>query len=99
MGKPIHASLIKINCQPNTSPNRRVKIMECGGKRSATPLLDCRSIAACIEDKHKPKRRRAPLAAALHNGNWRPIAHFCVSEFFVKKFFIAFARQCDINRM
>ena len=41
--------------------------MECGGKRSATPLWLERLALRWIRHKHKPKRRRASLAAALHN--------------------------------
>src|SRR5205807_9782815 len=40
--------------------------MECGGKRSATPLW----LVSCVSSEDealKPKRRRASLAAALHN--------------------------------
>jgi len=40
--------------------------MECGGKRSATPLWLERLVLRWIRHKHKPKRRRASLAAALH---------------------------------
>src|SRR6266581_1733754 len=40
--------------------------MECGGKRSATPLWLERLVLRWIWHKHKPKRRRASLAAALH---------------------------------
>jgi len=36
--------------------------MECGGKRSATPLW----LERWSDTKHKPQRRRASLAAALH---------------------------------
>src|SRR5437868_4613382 len=39
--------------------------MECGGKRSATPLWLERLVLRWIRHKHKPKRRRASLAAAL----------------------------------
>src|SRR6266581_1698050 len=41
--------------------------MECGGKRSATPLWLERLVLRWIRHKHKPKRPRASLAAALHN--------------------------------
>src|SRR5438445_11284650 len=40
--------------------------MECGGKRSATPLWLERFVLRWLGHKHKPKRRRASLAAALH---------------------------------
>src|SRR5438105_1901516 len=40
--------------------------MECGGKRSATPLWLERLVLRWIGHKPKPKRRRASLAAALH---------------------------------
>src|SRR5438128_11707978 len=40
--------------------------MECGGKRSATPLWLERLVLKWIRHKPKPKRRRASLAAALH---------------------------------
>src|SRR5437879_3324706 len=40
--------------------------MECGGKRSATPLWLVRLVLRAIRHKDKPKRRRASLAAALH---------------------------------
>src|SRR5205814_1983838 len=40
--------------------------MECGGKRSATPLWIERLVLRWIRHKHQPKRRRASLAAALH---------------------------------
>src|SRR5439155_14574040 len=40
--------------------------MECGGKRSATPLWLERIVLGWVWHKHKPKRRRASLAAALH---------------------------------
>src|SRR5438876_9944972 len=40
--------------------------MECGGKRSATPLWIERLVLRWIRHKPKPKRRRASLAAALH---------------------------------
>src|SRR6266702_6396803 len=40
--------------------------MECGGKRSATPLWLERLVLRWIRYKQKPKRRRASLAAALH---------------------------------
>src|SRR5437879_12941340 len=40
--------------------------MECGGKRSATPLWLEGLVLRWIRHKHKPKRRRASLAAALH---------------------------------
>src|SRR5438445_8982938 len=40
--------------------------MECGGKRSATPLWLERLVLRWTLHKHKPKRRRASLAAALH---------------------------------
>src|SRR5438309_9117959 len=40
--------------------------MECGGKRSATPLWLEKLVLRWIWHKHKPKRRRASLAAALH---------------------------------
>src|SRR5438445_11201749 len=40
--------------------------VECGGKRSATPLWLERLVLRWIRHKHKPKRRRASLAAALH---------------------------------
>jgi len=39
--------------------------MECGGKRSATPLW-LEVGFEMVRHKHKPKRRRASLAAALH---------------------------------
>src|SRR5947209_374362 len=37
-----------------------------GGKRSATPLWLERLVLRWIRHKHKPRRRRASLAAALH---------------------------------
>src|SRR6266436_3533042 len=49
--------------------------MECGGKRSATPLWLESLVLRWIRHKHKPKRRRAALAAALHGRGW-----FCTSE-------------------
>ena len=39
--------------------------MECGGKRSATPLWLESRVLRSIQHK-QPKRRRASLAAALH---------------------------------
>src|SRR5437868_9111925 len=39
---------------------------QCGGKRSATPLWLERLGLIWIRHKHKPKRRRASLAVALH---------------------------------
>src|SRR5438552_17810660 len=42
------------------------EFMECGGKRSATPLWLERLVLRWIWHKHQPKRRRASLAAALH---------------------------------
>jgi hypothetical protein len=42
--------------------------LECGGKRSATPLSQAAVILRSIRQHHpQPKRRRASLAAALHN--------------------------------
>src|SRR6266478_8735159 len=49
--------------------------MECGGKRSATPLWLESLVLRWIRHKHKPKRRRAALAAALHGRGW-----FCTAE-------------------
>src|SRR6266404_9075440 len=40
--------------------------MECGGKRSATPLWIVFVPYPSQDDPLKPKRRRASLAAALH---------------------------------
>src|SRR5881296_1756660 len=59
-------------CQP-CSPRQGVietvgtvrDFMECGGKRSVTPLWLERLVLGWIRHKHKPKRRRASLAAAL----------------------------------
>jgi hypothetical protein len=42
--------------------------LESGGKRSATPLSQAAVILRSIRQHHpQPKRRRASLAAALHN--------------------------------
>ena len=40
--------------------------MECGGKRSATPLCLVFVLYPSQNEPLKPKRRRASLAAALH---------------------------------
>jgi len=47
--------------------------MECGGKRSATPLWLGRLVLRWIQHKHKEKRRRASLAAALHMADRTPL--------------------------
>src|SRR5881397_4000929 len=49
-------------CRPKRRP--RSSAMECGGKRSATPLSLV--LPPNFRLGHHPKRRRASLAAALH---------------------------------
>src|SRR5437667_986785 len=58
-GGPFLMGVIKTVVMPRDS-------MECGGKRSATPLWLERLVLRWIRHKRKPKRRRASLAAALH---------------------------------
>src|SRR6266705_6018206 len=56
-----------LDCKTEVAGNwGATKPVECGGKRSATPLWLERLVLRWIRHKHKPKRRRASLAAALH---------------------------------
>src|SRR5881296_1906690 len=66
---------------------------ECGGKRSATPLWFVFVPYPSQDEPLKPKRRRASLAAALHNGNSPAVAISVPARFFCQKFFITFGSE------